>query len=93
MDRIRAFIPALQWLPNYNKKDLSGDLSAGIIVAVMLIPQGMAYAMLAGLPPVIGLYRNHPLVCICLVRLFKTIGCGACSDGIFVGFEWGIYSR
>ena len=56
MDRIRAFIPALQWLPNYNKEDLSGDLSAGIIVALMLIPQGMAYAMLAGLPPVIGLY-------------------------------------
>ena len=44
------------WLPNYKKKYLSGDISAGLTVGIMLIPQGMAYAMIAGLPPVFGLY-------------------------------------
>ena len=46
----------LSWLPNYNKEALSGDLSAGLTVGVMLIPQGIAYAMIAGLPPIYGLY-------------------------------------
>ena len=46
----------MQWLPTYKKEYLSGDLSAGITVGIMLIPQGMAYAMIAGLPPVFGLY-------------------------------------
>ncbi len=51
--------PALAWLPDYDtKRDLSSDLVAGVTVAVMLIPQGMAYAMLAGLPPIMGLYAS-----------------------------------
>lgn len=53
---MRKYIPALDWIPNYKRTDLSGDIQAGLIVAIMLIPQGMAYAMLAGLPPVMGLY-------------------------------------
>lgn len=51
-------IPTLQWLKSYKKSFLKSDLSAGIIVAFMLIPQGMAYAMLAGLPPVYGIYAS-----------------------------------
>ena len=58
MKSILQFIPILQWLPNYRKAHLSGDLSAGLTVGIMLIPQGMAYAMLAGLPPVFGLYAS-----------------------------------
>ena len=54
----KKWIPAFEWIPNYKKGDLSGDMQAGLIVAIMLIPQGMAYAMLAGLPPVIGLYAS-----------------------------------
>ena len=46
------------WLRSYPRDALRGDLSAGLIVAVMLVPQGMAYAMLAGLPPVVGLYAS-----------------------------------
>ncbi|KAA3610758.1 MAG: solute carrier 26 family protein [Calditrichaeota bacterium] len=48
--------PILKWLPKYKSSYLKNDLIAGITVAVLLIPQGMAYAMLAGLPPIAGLY-------------------------------------
>jgi len=46
------------WLKNYRKELLAGDIGAGIIVALMLVPQGMAYALVAGLPPVTGLYAS-----------------------------------
>ncbi|CAG9558930.1 unnamed protein product [Danaus chrysippus] len=50
-------LPIARWLPRYNtKRDLVGDLVAGATVAVMHIPQGMAYAMLAEIPPIVGLY-------------------------------------
>lgn len=51
-------IPSLEWIKNYNKSDIKGDFSAGITVGIMLIPQGMAYAMIAGLPPIYGLYAS-----------------------------------
>lgn len=54
--KLKSLIPILEWLPNYQRKYLGGDLSAGLTVGIMLIPQGMAYAMIAGLPPVFGLY-------------------------------------
>ncbi len=53
---MQRYFPVLEWIKNYNKTLFKGDLSAGITVAVMLIPQGMAYATIAGLPPVYGLY-------------------------------------
>ncbi len=55
---VRRFLPVLDWLPRYRSADAPGDLIAGAVVAVMLVPQGMAYAMLAGLPPQIGLYAS-----------------------------------
>jgi SulP family sulfate permease len=48
----------LGWLRQYRRGLLAGDISAGIVVAMMMIPQGMAYAMVAGLPPVVGLYAS-----------------------------------
>ena len=54
----KRYLPILQWLPNYKKSYLSGDIGAGITVGIMLVPQGMAYAMIAGLPPVFGLYAS-----------------------------------
>ena len=51
-------IPALDWLVNYERENLAGDALAGVIVAALLIPQGMAYALLAGLPPQFGLYAS-----------------------------------
>lgn len=53
---LKRFFPILEWLPKYKKAYLSGDFSAGITVGIMLIPQGMAYALIAGLPPIYGLY-------------------------------------
>lgn len=54
--RIRRYIPIFGWLASYKREYVSGDLSSGVVVGVLLIPQGMAYAMIAGLPPVYGLY-------------------------------------
>ena len=53
---MKKLFPILTWLPGYRKDYLAGDMAAGLTVGVMLIPQGMAYAMIAGLPPVYGLY-------------------------------------
>ena len=54
--QIKNYLPIFDWLPGYKKIDLKGDLWAGLTVGVLLIPQGMAYAMIAGIPPIYGLY-------------------------------------
>ena len=53
-DRLRKFIPVLDWGRTYNGAALSNDLVAAVIVTIMLIPQSLAYALLAGLPPLWG---------------------------------------
>jgi SulP family sulfate permease len=53
---IKKIIPILEWLPNYKSSRLRGDFIAGITVGIILIPQGIAYALIAGLPPIYGLY-------------------------------------
>lgn len=52
----RALIPA--WLRGYRRADLAGDGLAGLVTAILLVPQGMAFALLAGLPPQVGLYAS-----------------------------------
>ncbi|MDD2598319.1 MAG: sulfate permease [Kiritimatiellae bacterium] len=65
------------WLWNYKRQDLQGDFLAGLVVAVMLVPQAMAYAMLAGLPPVYGLYAaTLPLVAYALVGTSRQLAVG-----------------
>ena len=60
---MRRWFPFLDWIPDYGRGDWMKDLPAGLTVGVMLIPQGMAYALLAGVPPVYGLYASTwPLV-------------------------------
>lgn len=58
MNFVQKTFPITQWLANYKRSYLSGDLFAGLTVGIMLIPQGMAYALIAGLPPVYGLYAS-----------------------------------
>jgi len=57
-NHITKFVPILKTIQNYNQEAFKGDLTAGVTVAIMLIPQGMAYALLAGMPPVYGLYAS-----------------------------------
>ncbi len=67
---MQRFVPASRWLADYRRAHLSGDMTAGVIVAIMLIPQAMAYALLAGLPPEVGLYAS--IVPLFIYALFGT---------------------
>ncbi|MFB2836091.1 SulP family inorganic anion transporter [Floridanema evergladense] len=58
LDNWSRFVPILDWGLHYQREYLAGDLTAGIVVGTVLIPQAMAYALLAGLPPQIGLYAS-----------------------------------
>jgi SulP family sulfate permease len=58
MELIYKFFPIFQILKNYNLEKLKADLVAGTTVGVVLVPQGMAYAVIAGLPPIYGLYAG-----------------------------------
>lgn len=70
-----SYLP--QWLRNYQKPWLAGDLTAGLIVTVMLIPQSLAYALLAGLPPEVGLYASIlPIVAYALLGSSMTLAVG-----------------
>ena len=71
----RLWMP--EWVKQYRRDWLSGDLSAGLIVSVMLIPQSLAYALLAGLPPQVGLYASVlPLVAYALLGSSMTLAVG-----------------
>ncbi len=75
--KLQAYIPSIEWLGNYKKANLRGDLSAGLTVGVMLIPQGMAYAMIAGLPPIYGLYASTiPLLLYALLGTSRQLAVG-----------------
>ncbi len=70
-------LPILDWLPGYSRQALTSDGIAGLIVAIMLVPQGMAYALLAGLPPEVGLYASIvPLVFYGLLGSSRALAVG-----------------
>ncbi len=70
-------LPALQWGAQYNRDLLVSDLVAALIVTIMLIPQSLAYAMLAGLPPEVGLYASvAPLVMYTLLGTSRVLAVG-----------------
>ncbi|XP_003782094.1 sulfate transporter [Otolemur garnettii] len=56
---ILGFLPVLQWLPKYDlKNNILGDLMSGLIVGILLVPQSIAYSLLAGQEPIYGLYTS-----------------------------------
>ncbi len=71
-------LPGLpDWLSQYSRRQAGGDLVAGLIVTVMLIPQSLAYAMLAGLPPQMGLYASIlPLIAYAALGSSMTLAVG-----------------
>lgn len=69
---LARFVPLLGWRRGYNGKVFRHDLIAGLTVAVMLVPQSMAYAALAGMPPVTGLYAS--IVPLMVYALLGTSG-------------------
>ncbi len=78
--------PIISNLKNYSADKFRGDLFAGLTVGVMLIPQGMAYAMIAGLPPVYGLYASVvPLIIYALLGTSRQLAVGPVAmDSLFV---------
>jgi SulP family sulfate permease len=73
----KRYFPILQWLPGYGRATLGSDLLAAVIVTIMLIPQSLAYAMLAGLPPEVGLYASiAPLVVYAVFGTSRTLSVG-----------------
>jgi len=68
--RAARYLPVLSWARSYSRAELSSDLMAAVIVTIMLIPQSLAYALLAGLPPEAGLYAS--IVPILLYAVFGT---------------------
>ncbi|MFA5630877.1 MAG: sulfate permease [Porticoccaceae bacterium] len=77
MKPLSEIIPATRWLRHYRRDDFAQDVSAAFIVTVLLIPQSLAYALLAGLPPEVGLYASIlPLVGYALFGTSRTLSVG-----------------
>lgn len=91
MHRLASLFPPLEWLPRYRRADLRGDLSAGLTVAVMLVPQAMAYGLLAGLPPIMGLYASLvPMVAYSLFGTSRQLSVGPVAiDSLLVAAALG----
>lgn len=74
---IKAYFPCIDWAQDYNKQFLYSDLTAAVIVTIMLIPQSLAYAMLAGVPAQVGLYASIlPLIAYAIFGTSKTLSVG-----------------
>ncbi|WP_375170408.1 SulP family inorganic anion transporter [Marinobacter sp.] len=75
--RFQRYLPPLQWLSGYDRNQATKDLVAALIVTVLLIPQSLAYAQLAGLPAQVGLYASLlPLVAYALFGSSRTLSVG-----------------
>jgi len=77
MPAISTLFPLLRWLRGYRHADASADVLAGTVTAVLLVPQAMAYAVVAGLPPQVGLYASVlPSLAYALLGTSPYVGLG-----------------
>lgn len=77
MAAFNRYFPILAWGRSYSRVTLADDMLAAVIVTIMLIPQSLAYAMLAGLPPEVGLYASIlPLIAYALFGTSRTLAVG-----------------
>ncbi|MBL1433337.1 MAG: sodium-independent anion transporter [Gammaproteobacteria bacterium] len=77
LNTVKQWFPATQWVSQYNGTHFSQDIVAAVIVTVLLIPQSLAYALLAGVPPEVGLYASiFPLVAYALFGTSRTLSVG-----------------
>lgn len=78
--RLSHLFPIVGWLKSYTREEFYSDMFAGIITAILLVPQGIAYAILAGLPPQLGLYASIlPPVLYALFGTSRTLSVGPVS--------------
>ena len=74
---LRHLLPITVWLPKYNLDKLKGDIIAGTTVGIMIIPQSIAFATLAGIPPQYGLYASLlPALVYCILGTSKDVSMG-----------------
>ena len=74
---LHRYIPMLEWASTYNSRLFTSDAVAAVIVTIMLIPQSLAYALLAGLPAEMGLYASIlPLVAYAIFGTSKALAVG-----------------
>jgi len=74
---VAEILPILSWAPRYDRTDLRSDLAAGLTVGAMLVPQAMAYALLAGLPAEVGLYAaTIPVIIYALFGTSRQLAVG-----------------
>lgn len=95
MQRLARYLPVMQWAPRYQVQDLRADLVAGFTTAVMLVPQGMGYAMLAGLPPIVGLYASMaPLIIYAVLGTSRPLAVGPVAmDSMLVAVAVGAIAQ
>jgi sulfate permease, SulP family len=78
--QITQYLPIISWLKIYSRQDFYDDLFAGVITAILLVPQGIAYAILAGLPPELGLYASIlPPILYAVLGTSRTLSVGPAS--------------
>jgi SulP family sulfate permease len=74
---LKSLLPILGWAPAYSRTEAQSDLVAALIVTIMLVPQSLAYAMLAGLPPQVGLYASIlPLIAYAIFGTSRALAVG-----------------
>ena len=77
---LTSFFPIWEWLPKYDRSWLRTDIIAGIVIVALLVPEGMAYAELAGMPPE-TIFHAVPVIGVLLVSFSQSLGVAQdCAD-------------